>query len=77
VYYSFRHDGRWYPDAAADWKRFRHDPSMFKLQVHRRLAPRERRLVMNPTEKFLAEFLPALEARINQGPAAPKPADKG
>jgi hypothetical protein len=74
VYYSFRHDDRWYPDAAGDWKRFRHNPSMFKVQVQRRLAPRERRLVANPTEQFLARFLPVLEARIAQGagPSEPK-----
>jgi hypothetical protein len=64
VYYSFRHDDRWYPDAAGDWKRFRHNPSMFKVQAQRRLAPREQRLVKNPTERFLARFLSVLEDRI-------------
>jgi hypothetical protein len=64
VYYSFRHEGRWYPDAAADWKRLRQNPSMFKLQLERRLAPRERRHIGNPTEQFLSVFLPVLERRI-------------
>lgn len=72
VYYSFRHEGRWYPDAAVDWKRFRHNPSMFKVQVQRRLAPRERRWVVSPTEQFLAAFLPALERRIADASPPPR-----
>lgn len=76
ILYSFRHDGRWYPDAAADWKRFRDRPSMFKIQTQRKLAPHERRHVANPSEQFLSAFLPAVEARLARGnPTTPPVAD--
>lgn len=85
VYYSFRHEGQWYPDAAVDWKRFRHNPSMFKVQVQRRIAEHEHRLLRratdkvspSPSEQFLTVFLEVLERRIaasrSPGAAGPVP----
>ncbi|MFO0907052.1 MAG: exosortase-associated EpsI family protein [Isosphaeraceae bacterium] len=75
VYYSFRHDGRWNPDAAANWKIYRHRPAMFKLQVQRRMGPLEKRLLDNPTEYFLSSFVSVLEEKLGQGGGgAAKPA---
>lgn len=64
VYYSFRSNDRWAPDAAGSWKRFRHHPEMFKVQVQRQVAEHEHREVDNPTEQFLALLMPEIERRI-------------
>jgi uncharacterized protein DUF3485 len=64
VYYSFRHNDLWTPDAASSWKRFRRSPAMFKVQVQRQVAEHEHREVDNPTEQFLALLVPELERRI-------------
>ncbi|CAN5783716.1 hypothetical protein BH23PLA1_BH23PLA1_00480 [soil metagenome] len=65
VYYSFRHAGRWSPDAAETQNRFRHDPAMFKVQVQRLVAPGEERGGSdNPIEGFLAELVPEIERRL-------------
>jgi hypothetical protein len=74
VYYSFRHEGRWYPNAAIDWKRFRYNPAMFKVQIQRRLAPQERRYLNNPTEQFLNVFMPLFEKQITDTEAKRNPA---
>lgn len=70
IYYSFRHEGQWYPDASVNWKQYRYNPSMIKVQVQRRLARQEKRMLQNPTEQFLAAFLPALEERLARAEAA-------
>jgi hypothetical protein len=64
VHYSFRHGNQWSPDPERSWKEFRHQPSMFKVQIQRPVIELERREVNNPTEEFLAQLLPALERRI-------------
>jgi hypothetical protein len=64
VYYSFRHNARWSPSANESWKLFRVSPSMFKVQVQRRVVEHERRDVNNPTEQFLAVLLPQIEGRL-------------
>ena len=45
---------------------------MYKIQVQRPLSPHERRLLNNPTERFLAAFLPEFERRLNPAPASPR-----
>jgi hypothetical protein len=72
VYFSFRHADRWFPDPARFWKNFRHNPSMFKVQVQRLVGETERRELNNPTEQFLALLLPEIERRIAQAPKAPE-----
>jgi hypothetical protein len=72
VYFSFRHAERWSPDPQRFWKNFRHNPSMFKVQVQRLVAESERRELNNPTEQFLALLLPEIERRIAQAPKAPQ-----
>jgi hypothetical protein len=73
VYYSFRHGGRWFPDMEQFWKEFRHDPSMFKVQVQRPVIESERRDLENPTEQFLALLLPEIERRAARGPKKQEP----
>ena len=38
VWYSFRHGGVWKPDMAGDWKTFRYQPGMFKIQTSREVT---------------------------------------
>ena len=64
VYYSFRHNERWSPSAIDSWKLFRVMPSMFKVQVQRRVVEHELRDQNNPTEQFLKALLPEIESRI-------------
>ena len=64
VYYSFLHEGIWNPDAMVNWKEYRHNPAMFKIQVARRMAPQERRVVDNPTTQFLNKFIPIFEDQL-------------
>lgn len=71
VFYTFRHAGRWSPDAEATRKQFRHRPAMFKVQVQRPVAPTEGS--DSPSEEFLAELIVAIERRlaeVGDGPAA-------
>lgn len=79
VYYSFRHEGRWYPDAVADWKQFRYRPAMFKVQVARKMARTERRAVgkdeINPTEQFLGDFLAIFEHKIREATGTVEPSE--
>jgi Protein of unknown function (DUF3485) len=71
VYYAFRHDQRWFPDAADDWKLFRHKPCMFKVQTQRRVAEFERRYLNNPTEQFLGLLLAEIERCLSTSRAGP------
>jgi hypothetical protein len=66
VYFSFRHGDRWFPDPGRFWKNFRHNPSMFKVQVQRLVAEFERRDLNNPTEQFLTLLLPEIDRRIQE-----------
>jgi len=65
VLYSFRHGDRWSPDVENAWKDFRHNPSMFKVQVQRPVSETEQRDVNNPSEQLLAILLPEIERRID------------
>ena len=72
VYYSFRHDGRWSPDASTTRKQFRHRPAMFKVQVERPIFPNEAGSVGGPIEEFLAAMVGEIERRLDEtdGPVA-------
>jgi hypothetical protein len=72
VFYSFRHQGRWFADVENHWKVFRHRPSMYKIQTQRRIVPGENREHGNPTDDFLAALLSELEHRLAAGKPAPK-----
>jgi hypothetical protein len=68
VFFSYWHDGRWSPTAAATKKRFRHRPDMFKVQVQRLVGPNEQRGStgdeLSPIEDFLSYLVPEIEKRI-------------
>lgn len=71
VYFSWWYAGRWSPDAGAQ-KHFERIPSMYKVQLARRVNPTERRDVGNPCEAFLGELLPELGRRMAAtGPPRP------
>lgn len=64
VYYTFRHEGKWSPNVSGNWKSLRNGPPVFKIQVQRRIADRERRDVFNPCEQFLAKIISEIERQI-------------
>jgi hypothetical protein len=64
VYYSFRLEGSWAPDAGAGRKFPRRNPGVFKVQVQRRVAEGERRDRDDPIEHFLSLLIPAIEQGI-------------
>jgi hypothetical protein len=64
VYFSWRYNNKWSPDVGKQ-KHFERIPSMYKVQVARRVSDHERRDVGNPCEAFLQELLPDLEQRIS------------
>ena len=64
VYYSFRHDGQWSPDAEQTRQQFRHRPAMFKIQVERPIVPGEAGSKNSPIEDFIAALLPEIEQRL-------------
>jgi hypothetical protein len=74
VLYGFRQAGLWSPQVEGNWKQLSKDPSLFKLQIQRRVADRERRHLNNPTEQFLAIFLQDLEQRIAEATGTAPPA---
>jgi EpsI family protein len=69
VYYSWRFQGRWWPDYGK-FKQLERIPGMFKVQLARRVVGQERRDVGNPCEAFLQVLLPEIERRL-KGPAVP------
>ena len=69
VYYSFRHDGQWYPDAAINWKQFRYNPSMVKVQVQRRLRDSNGATSTTLRKTFSHPSCPELEHRLARADA--------
>ena len=69
VYHSFRVEGRWTPDVAAERKPSRRNMGVFKLQVQRLVAPEEQRdrtTLSDPIEDFLKEIVPAIEKELSE-----------
>ena len=64
VYHSFRLEGRWSPDIGAGRKFPRRNPGVFKVQVQRRVAEKERHDRDEPIEQFLKILIPEIERRI-------------
>jgi hypothetical protein len=64
VLYTFRHAGVWTPNADENRKQFRHQPSMFKIQIQRRIAERERFGRDDPLDQFLASLIPEFERSL-------------
>ncbi len=71
VYYSFRLEGHWSPSAGLGRKFPRRNPSVFKVQVQRRVAEGEHRDRDEPIEQFLKILIPEIERRLAE---ADKPA---
>lgn len=70
AYHSFRYRNRWSTENPVQGHN-RRPIGIFKIQVQRKLGETEyredrgrKRGVVNPTEEFLAEFLPAFEAQM-------------
>lgn len=64
VYYAFRHDGQWSPSLQGNWRKLRFSPAVFKVQIRRPLADKERRVPKNLSEQFLIPLVQELEKRI-------------
>jgi hypothetical protein len=64
VYYSFRLEGQWSPHAGSGRKFPRRNPSIFKVQVQRRMAEGERLGPNDPIEQFLSLLVPVIEREI-------------
>jgi hypothetical protein len=64
VYYSFRLEGQWSPHVGSGRKFPRRNPSVFKVQVQRRMADGERLGRNDPIEQFLSFLVPAIEHEI-------------
>jgi hypothetical protein len=69
VYYSWRREKNWTPVIGTQ-KEFERIPSMYKVQLARRVTGRERRDVGNPCEAFLRELLPQFERRLSTSQSA-------
>ena len=64
VYYSWRYNGHWTPMIGTP-KQLERIPGMYKVQISRRLLPRETRGDdRDPCESFLKVLIPDLESRI-------------
>lgn len=67
IYYSWRYNGRWSTSVSSP-KESARIPGMYKVQIARRISPRESRALSNPCESFLEQLLPDLEARMTGSP---------
>lgn len=67
VYHSFRNAGEWRADMADQWKRFRSNPGMFKIQVERRAKSAE--IDDGACRDLLAGLVEAIEKQVS-APAA-------
>jgi hypothetical protein len=68
VYYSFLNAGEWRPDMEDRWKRFRHFPGMFKIQIERRVKAAG--LEDSPSPSLLANLVKEIETRSRTSEAA-------
>lgn len=66
VYYSFRNAGEWRPDMGEQWKRFRNNPGMFKIQIERRVNTAN--LDDGVCRDLMAGLVEAIEARSSGAP---------
>jgi hypothetical protein len=75
VYCTWRYSEAWTPGLTSP-KGFERIPGMFKVQVGRRIRETELHLlhVDNPCESFLAQLMPELDRRIQEGRAKSRPA---
>ena len=72
VYYSFRLEGQWSPHAGSGRKFPRRNPSVFKVQVQRRMAEGERIGPNDPIAQFLSFLVPAIEQEIKSAKERPR-----
>jgi hypothetical protein len=72
VYYSFRLEGQWSPHVGSGRKFPRRNPSVFKIQVQRRMADGERIGRNEPIEQFLSLLVPAIEQEIKSAKERPR-----
>jgi hypothetical protein len=64
VYYTFRHNERWLPEVANEWKSFRYHPGMFKILLQRPVTALSTE--NSPTESLLREIVREVDLRIAQ-----------
>jgi hypothetical protein len=72
IYYTWRYNGRWTPNVGSP-KQLERIPGMYKVQIARKLLPKESRADdRDPCESFLKVLIPDLESRITGRAPAPK-----
>ncbi len=64
VYYTFRHNERWLPEVADQWKLFRYHPGMFKILLQRLTTDLSTQ--NSPTESLLRAIVREVDVRIAQ-----------
>lgn len=69
VCHTFRLEGEWSPEAGSGRKFPRRNPSVFKVQIQRKIAEGERRDKDDPIEQFLSYLIPDMERQIAAGVA--------
>jgi hypothetical protein len=62
AYHTFYYNGRWRPDAADQWKMFRHRPGMFKIQLARPVSGLSDE-VNAPSEALLRAMVQEISSR--------------
>ena len=73
VFYAYRQDGNWSPAVSGNLRDHLQSEGIYKIQIQRGVTSKERRSSNNPTEQFLAAFLPELEKRIADAHDRAKP----
>jgi len=63
VYYSFRNANEWRPEMGSRWKRFRHSPGMFKIQVERQV--KDAGTLDDSCHDLLAALVAEIETRLD------------
>ena len=90
VWYSFRHGNSWKPNMAGDWKTFRYQPGMFKIQTSREVsaaaaspdAPKSTvseslvELIVKDLEQRIAATHVAPEKKLTAPPVNQSPQDR-
>jgi Protein of unknown function (DUF3485) len=63
VYYSCRNAGEWGLDMGSKWKRFRHHPGMYKIQIQTQAGSLDDSKDRESLERFLGELVREIERK--------------
>jgi hypothetical protein len=63
AYHTFFYNGEWTPDASDQWKLYRYQPAMFKIQLGRPISGFSKE-VHGPSEALLGELVQEIRSRM-------------